>query len=253
MAAGVKITDKEVAALIRCANMGLTQGQAAELTLLSPTAVSRAASKYGIRFHTYRENEDGRNARTAKVYATAKAASEPNDRRQQEKKQAQPNNAIRRNPSSSFNDRKKARRERAIEQVALAKTPAEKKEIAYAWNVMEFEIEMAMLKKRPPLPVPERKKASAVVAMNMAKIKQINAAEKVREMIANCFSPGEDLTARQISQRLSEQGVDMTAQSVNGFVNGMAQAGKLHRYKGTSNRYDRTYWHYYLPEEPGNE
>ena len=250
---GVKITDKEVAALIRCANMGLTQGQAAELTLLSPTAVSRAASKYCIRFHTYRENEDGRNARTAKVSATAKATNKTNDRRQPEKRQAQPHNATRRNPSSSYNDRKKARRERAIEQVALAKTPAEKKEIAYAWNVMEFEIEMAMLKKRPPLPVPERKRASAVVAMTMAKIEQMNAAERVRGMIIDCFGPGEDLTAREISQKLSAQDVEMTAQSVNGFVNGMAQAGKLHRYKGPSDRYDRTYWRYYLPEEAGNE
>ena len=73
--ASVRITDKEVAALIRCANMGLTQAQAAELTLLSPTVVSRAATKYCIRFHTYRENEDGRNARTAKVSAKAKATS----------------------------------------------------------------------------------------------------------------------------------------------------------------------------------
>ena len=70
---GVRITGKEVAALIRCANMGLTQGQAAELTLLSPATVTRAATQYGIRFHTYRENEDGRNARTAKVSAKAKA------------------------------------------------------------------------------------------------------------------------------------------------------------------------------------
>lgn len=250
---GVRITGKEVAALIRCANMGLTQGQAAELTLLSPTTVTRAATQYGIRFHTYRENEDGRNARTAKVSAKAKAASDLDDRRQQKEKQAQPKNAIRRNPSSSFNDRKKARKERAIEQIALAKTPAEKKEIAYAWNVMEFEIEMAMLKKRPPLPVPERKKKSAAAAMTMAKIKQINAAERVREMITDCFGPGEDLTAREISQKLSKQDVEMTAQSVNGFVNGMAQAGKLSRYKGPSDRYDRTYWRYYLPQEAGNE
>ena len=250
---GVRITDKEVAALIQCANMGLTQGQAAEQTLLSPTTVTRAATQYGIRFHTYRENEDGRNARTAKVSATAKAANKPNDKRQPEKKQAQPHNATRRNPSSSYNDRKKARRERAIEQVALAKTPEEKREIAYAWKVMEFEIEMAMLKKRPPLPVPERKRASAVVAMTLAKIEQINAADIVREMIINCFSPGEDLTARQISQKLSKQDVEITAQTVNGFVNGMAQAGKLSRYKGPSDRYDRTYWRYYLPQEAGNE
>lgn len=250
---GVRITDKEVAALIRCANMGLTQGQAAEQTFLSPTTVTRAATQYGIRFHTYRENEDGRNARTAKVSAKAKATYEPNDRRQQQKKQAQPQNAIRRNPSSSYNDRKKVRRERAIQQIALAKTPTEKKEIAYAWNVMEFEIEMAMLKKRPPLPVPEKKKESAATAMTLAKIKQINAADIVREMIINCFSPGEDLTAREISQKLIEQGVEITAQAINGFVNGMAQVGKLNRYKGPSNRYDRTYWNYYLPEEPGNE
>lgn len=246
--AGVKVTDKEVAALIRCANMGLTQGQAAELTLLSPTAVSRAAAKYGIRFHTYRENEDGRNARASKVSAKAKATSEPNDRRQQEKDQAKPNNAIRRNPSSSYNDRKNARKERAIEQIALAKTPAEKKEIAYAWNVMEFEIEMAMLKKRPPLPVPEKKRESAVVAIQLAKMKQINAAERVREMIINCFIPGENLTAREISRRLKRQDVELTPQSVNGFVNGMAQVGKLGRYKGPSDRYDRTYWNYFLPE-----
>ena len=251
--ASVRITDKEVAALIRCANMGLTQAQAAELTLLSPTVVSRAATKYCIRFHTYRENEDGRNARTAKVSAKAKATYEPNDRRQQEKKQAQPQNAIRRNPSSSYNDRKEARRERAIEQIAFAKTPAEKKEIAYAWNVMEFEIEMAMLKKRPPLPVPEKKKESAVVAIHLAKMKQINAAEKVREMILRCFTPGEDLTARQVSQKLLQENVKMTAQSVNGFINGMAQAGKLHRRKGPSGRYDRTYWHYYLPEGQSND
>ena len=250
---GVRITDKEVAALIRCANMGLTQGQAAELTLLSPTTVTRAATQYGIRFHTYRENEDGRNARSAGRNRATKTASEIDDRRQQKEKQAQPKNAIRRNPSSSFNDRKKARRERAIEKIALAKTPAEKKEIAYAWNVMEFEIEMAMLKKRPPLPVPERKRASAVMAMTMAKIEQINAAERVREMIIDCFGPGEDLTAREISQRLSKQDVEMTAQSVNGFVNGMAQAGKLSRYKGPSDRYDRTYWRYYLPQEADNE
>ena len=251
--ASVRITDKEIAALIRCANMGLTQAQAAELTLLSPTVVSRAATKYCIRFHTHRAKEDGRNARTAKVSATAKAASEPNDRRQQEKKQAQPNNAIRRNPSSSYNDRKEARRERAIEQIALAKKPNEKTEIAYAWNVMECELEMASLKNRPPLPVPEKKKESAVVAIHLAKMEQINAAEKVREMIVNCFSPGENLTAREISQKLSKQGVDMTAQSVNGFINGMAQAGKLHRRKGPSGRYDRTYWHYYLPEGQSND
>lgn len=250
---GVRITDKEVAALIQCANMGLTQGQAAEQTLLSPTTVTRAATQYGIRFHTYRENEDGKNARTAKVSAKTKAASDLNDRRQQEKKQDQSQNAIRRNPSSSYNDRKKARRERAIQQVDLAKTQAEKKEIAYAWNIMEFEIEMAMLKKRPPLPVPERKRASAVVAMTLAKIEQINAADIVREMIINCFSPGQDLTAREISQKLMEQDVEMTAQTVNGFVNGMAQSGKLSRYKGPSDRYDRTYWRYYLPHEAGNE
>jgi hypothetical protein len=250
---GVRISDKEVAALIQCANMGLTQGQAAEQTLLSPTTVTRAATQYGIRFHTYRENEDGRNARSAGRNRATKAASEIDDRRQQEEKQAQPKNAIRRNPSSSFNDRKKARRERAIERIDCAKTPAEKKEIAYAWNVMEFEIEMAMLKKRPPLPVPERKKESAAAAMTMAKIEKINAADIVREMIINCFSPGEDLTAREISQKLMEQDVEMTAQTVNGFVNGMAQAGKLSRYKGPSDRYDRTYWRYYLPQEAGNE
>jgi len=250
---GVRITDKEIAALIRCANMGLTQGQAAEQTLLSPTTVSRAATQYNIRFHTYRENEDGRNARTAKVSAKAKETYEPNDRRQQKEKQAQPQNAIRRNPSSSYNDRKKVRRERAIEQIAFAKTRAEKEEIAYAWNVMEFEIEMAMLKKRPLLPVPEKKKQSAATAMTLAKIEQINAADIVREMIINCFSPGEDLTAREISQKLIEQGVEITAQAINGFVNGMAQVGKLNRYKGPSNRYDRTYWNYYLPKDPGNE
>ena len=38
---------------------------------------------------------------------------------------------------------------------------------------MEFEIEMAMLKKRPPLPVPERKKEYAAAAMTMAKIEKI--------------------------------------------------------------------------------
>jgi len=251
--AGVKITDKEVAALIRCANMGLTQGQAAELTLLSPAVVSRAATKYCIRFHTYRENEDGRNARTAKVSATSKATNKTNDRRQPEKKQAQPHNATRRNPSSSYNDRKKDRRERAIQQVALAKTPAEKKEIAYAWNVMEFEIEMAMLKKRPPLPVTSKKQESVAEAMSLAKLKQANAATKIRTKILDCFKPGEDLTARQVSQKLSRRNIEITAQSVNGFISAMAIAGSLERYRGPSGRYDRSYWHYYLPQEPGNE
>ena len=122
-----------------------------------------------------------------------------------------------------------------------------------AITLRQFATGMAMLKKRPPLPVPERKKEYAAAAMTMAKIEKINAADIVREMIINCFSPGEDLTAREISQKLMEQDVEMTAQTVNGFVNGMAQSGKLSRYKGPSDRYDRTYWRYYLPHEAGNE
>ena len=249
----VKVSGKEVSALIRCANMGLTQGQAAELTLLSPTVVSRAATKYGIRFHTYRENEDGRNARSRAGAEKTKATSKPNDRRQQEKKQDEPNNAIRRNPSSSFNDRKKLRKELAIKQLELAETPAEKKEIAYAWNIMEFEIEMAMLKKRPPLPVTSKKQESVAEAMSLAKVKQADAAAKIRTKILDCFKLGEDLTARQVSQKLSRRNIEITAQSVNGFISAMAIAGSLERYRGPSGRYDRSYWHYYLPQEPGNE
>ena len=249
----VKVSGKEIAAIIRCANMGLTQGQAAELTLLSPTTISRAATKYGIRFQTYRENEDGRNARGTKVSAKNKATDEPNDRKQQETKQVQPHNAARRNPSSSYNDRKKARKELAIEQMILAETPSEKREIVYAWNLMEFEIEMAMLKKRPPLPVPPKRQESVAQAMSLAKVKQENATAKIREKILGCFTPGEDLTARQVSQKLNRKNIEMTAQSVNGFISAMATAGKLERYRGPSGRYDRSYWHYYLPQEPCNE
>ena len=219
----VKVSGKEIAAIIRCANMGLTQGQAAELTLLSPTTISRAATKYGIRFQTYRENEDGRNARGAKVSAKNKATDEPNDRKQQETKQVQPHNAARRNPSSSYNDRKKARKELAIEQMILAETPSEKRE------------------------------ESVAQAMSLAKVKQENATAKIREKILGCFTPGEDLTARQVSQKLNRKNIEMTAQSVNGFISAMATAGKLERYRGPSGRYDRSYWHYYLPQEPCNE
>tara|TARA_R110000764_G_scaffold7045_2_gene25699 strand:+ start:589 stop:1332 length:744 start_codon:yes stop_codon:yes gene_type:complete len=245
---GVNINGKEIASLVRCAEAGLNQTEAAEATFLSKTTVHRASVQFGIKFHTYRDNENGRQRRSRTSNPSPKTASGFNDRAQREKKPIQSEDAIRGNLSPLEYGRKEIRRKKALEELSKAKTNSEKHEIAYGWNVLEHEIEMARKNKRPKLPM-NLKEESSIETRDLIRQKERIAAENKRKIILSCFLKDEELTAADVGAKLNMDAIGMNVPTISSFMDGMAKNGRLSRYRLSFNKKGKNYWHYYLPKE----
>ena len=243
---GVRISDKEIAALIRCAEAGLNQGEAAEITLLSPTTVHRASVQFGIKFHTFRENDNARRKRDNKSSKATKQAAETDAQGQRAKRQAEPKNANRGGLSPCEFNSKKARAGRAVDELKKAKTVSQRKEILIGFNMIEHEIEMARLGRRPQLPMDLREYQSPT-SRDEAKQKAMVVAERKRQMIFSCFKKGEDLTAADVGVKIDMAAEEMSVQTISSFLDGMSKQGRLLRYRLPQVKGDRNYWYYFLP------
>mgnify|MGYP003655082952 CR=1 FL=1 len=52
---GCKLSDKEIAGIVKCSELGLNQYQTAKILDVSQATISRSASKYGIKFENWRD------------------------------------------------------------------------------------------------------------------------------------------------------------------------------------------------------
>ena len=247
MIMAVNINDKQIAALVRCAEAGLNQKQSAEAISLSQTMVHRASVEYGIRFHTYRLEDDGKRKSIVNSRKEAAPIIEIDARRQPQKKPIQSINGCRSSLSTIQFNRKRIRQEKALKNLENAKTIGEKREISYGWNVLEHEIEMARLGKRPSLPMDLREEITPD-AREAQQQKIRIAAENKRKIILSCFSQGERLTAADITEKLKIDGIELTVQTISSFMDGMAKMGRLDRYRNAFNKKGKNYWYYFLPQ-----
>ena len=243
---GVRINDKEIAALIRCAEAGLSQGEAAQTTLLSPTTVHRASVQFGIRFHTFRETDNVRRKRYNKSCKATKPAVKTDAKGQRAKEQAEPKNANRGGLSPCEFNSKKARAGRAVDELKKAKTVSERKEILVGFNMIEHEIEMARLGRRPQLPM-DLREFQSLSAKDEAKQKAMVVAERKRQVILSRFKKDEDLTAADVAAKIDMDACGMSVQTISSFLDGMSKQGRLLRYRLPQVKGDRNYWHYFLP------
>jgi len=243
----VNINDKQIAALVRCAEAGLNQKQTAEAISLSQTTVHRASVEYGIKFYTYRLERDGKRKSIVNRRKEAAPIVAVDARRQPQKKQIQSINGCGSGLSTLQFNRKRIRQEKALENLENATTIEEKKEISYGWNILEHEIEMARLGKRPNLPMDLRQEITHD-AKEAQQQKIRIAAENKRKIILSCFSEKERLTAADISQKLKIDGIELTVQTISSFMDGMAKMGRLDRYRNAFTKKGKNYWYYFLPQ-----
>ena len=62
---GVRLSGKDIAGLVQCAEAGMNQRETAEMLEFAPSTVHRAAVQFGIKFDTYRDKSNGRRKQLA--------------------------------------------------------------------------------------------------------------------------------------------------------------------------------------------
>jgi len=242
----VKLKESDIGIMIRCAENGLDQNQTADVLNVSPATISRNARRFGIKFKTVKDKTCDKCGVDGCVCKTAETAK-VDDREVQKTKQTKLDTAIRGNPRAWAVDKKKHRKELAIAAIQKEKRPEVIKEIAYAWNVLEFEIEMAKLGKRPELPM--QIKTPNKQQMQKEKTRLLKISEDRRHHIISFFEIGKDYTVPELKKMMGDDNMGMNASVISGLMNGLVQMGRLKKYRLDYQKNKPDYWLYYLPNQ----
>ena len=246
----VKLKESDIGIMIRCAENGLDQNQTADVLNVSPATISRNARRFGIKFKTVKDrtcDKCGVNGCVCKTAETAKV----DDREVQKSKQTKLDAAIRGNPRAWAVDKKKHRKEAAIAAIQKETRSDVIKEIAYAWNVLEFEIEMAKSGKRPALPM--QIKTPNKQQMQKEKTRLLKISEDRRHHIISFFEVGKDYTVPELKNIMGDDNMGMNASVISGLMNGLVQMGRLKKYRLDYQKNKPDYWLYYLPNQKPKE
>jgi len=246
----VKLKESDIGIMIRCAENGLDQNQTADVLNVSPATISRNARRFGIKFKTVKDKTCDKCGVDGCVCKTAETAK-VDDREVQKTKQTKLDAAIRRNPRAWAVDKKKHRKELAIAAIQKETRPEVIKEIAYAWNVLEFEIEMAKMGKRPELPM--QIKTPNKQQMQKEKARLLKISEDRRHHIISFFEIGKDYTVPELKNMMGDDNMGMNASVISGLMNGLVQMGRLKKYRLEYQKNKPDYWLYYLPNQTPKE
>ena len=246
----VKLKESDIGIMVRCAENGLDQTQTAEILNVSPATISRNAKRFGIKFKTVKDKTCDKCGVDNCVCKTAETAK-VDDREVQKTKQTKLDAAIRRNPRAWAVDKKKHRKELAIAAIQKETRPEVIKEISYGWNILEFELEMAKLGKRPALPMqintPNKQQ------MQKEKNRLLKISEDRRHHIISFFEIGKDYTVPELKNIMGDDNMGMNASVISGLMNGLVQMGRLKKYRLDYQKNKPDYWLYYLPNQTPKE
>jgi hypothetical protein len=191
----VKLKESDIGIMVRCAENGLDQTQTAEILNVSPATISRNAKRFSIKFKTVKDETCDKCGVDSCVCKTAET-SKVDDRKVEKPKQTEPDAAIRRNSRSWAVDTKKHRKDAAIAAIQKETRKEVIDEIVWGWNVLEHEIEMAKLGKRPALPVQIKKPSKEF--MQKEKNRLLKISEDRRHHIIRFFEIGKDYTVPEL-------------------------------------------------------
>ena len=121
------------------------------------------------------------------------------------------------------------------------------KEISYGWNILEFELEMAKLGKRPALPM--QIKTPNKELMQKEKNRLLKISEDRRHHIISFFEIGKDYTVPELKNMMGDDNMGMNASVISGLMNGLVQMGRLKKYRLDYQKNKPDYWLYYLPNQ----
>ena len=242
----VKLKESDIGIMARCAENGLDQTQTAEILNVSPATISRNAKRFGIKFKTVKDKTCDKCGVDSCVCKTAET-SKVDDRKVEKPKQTELDAAIRRNPRSWAVDAKKHRKEAAIAAIQKETRKEVIKEIAYAWNVLEFEIEMAKLGKRPELPM--QIKTPNKQQMQKEKNRLLKISEARRNHIMSFFEIGKKYTVPELKNIMGDDNMGMNPMVISGLMNGLVQMGRVKKYRLDYQKNKPDYWLYYLPNQ----
>jgi len=246
----VKLKESDIGIMTRCAENGLDQTQTAEILNVSPATISRNAKRFGIKFKTVKDKTCDKCGVDGCVCKTAETVG-VDDKEVQKRKQTQFEATVRGNPRSWAIDKKKHRKELAIAAIQKETRPEIIKEISYGWNILEFELEMAKLGKRPALPI--QTKTPNKQQMQKEKIRLLKISEDRRNHIISFFEVGKDYTVPELKNIMGDNNMGMNASVISGLMNGLVQMGRLKKYRLDYQKNKPDYWLYYLPNQKPKE
>ena len=234
---GCKLSDKEIAGIVKCSELGLNQYQTAKILDVSQATISRSASKYGIKFENWRDQTCDKCGVNYCKCENAKAFG-VNDFKKQANQPPKPSTTIGGNSRPRKNDPKRDRRNAAIKAIKNEKCPAIQYEIAYGWRFLELQIGNGTINLKSTLTSDQKAKNRR---------DEQERSEAKRQYILSFFVYGKDLNASDVKELMGKNDIGMSIQTISSFMDGMSKIGRLKRYRFPFKKKGPNYWYYHLP------